>query len=214
MAREAVKTGVPFAPEDVLQSAILENDEFDRALDALIRDCISSIIGIVSALDGYDEQRFRRLISHMILRNKSLTVSDAEGIGRLILERQWRYAAADTVDRYKSGRRDVRPTLRTCYDLLGFWDRLTLGVTPVLDTDKWQALESLAAELYPGGPDDRGLWERAGGNDADLPTKRDGRTRWRQAMRGYPKREGPYRLRAIGRYEGRLSQQRTAPPPD
>ena len=181
--REAVKAEVPFVPEDVLQSAILENDEFDRALDALIPDCISTIIGIVSALDGYDEQRFRRLISNLILRNKSLTACDAEGIGRLISERQWRYAAADTVDRYKSGRRDVRPTLRTTYDLLGFWDRWTLGVTQVSDTEKWQALESLAAELYPGGPDDRGLWERAGGNDADLPSKGDGRTRWRQAMR-------------------------------
>lgn len=182
--REAVTTRVPFVPEDVLQSGILENDELDRALDALIPDCISTIIGIVSALDGYDEQRFRRLISNMILRNKSLTVSDAEEIGRLILERQWRYAAADTVERYKSGRWDVGPILQTCDKLLGFWKRWNLGLTPVSDTEKWQALESLAAQLYPSGPDNQGLWERAGGDDADLPSQGDGRTRWRWTMRG------------------------------
>lgn len=179
----AVKTGVPFVPEDVLQSAILENDEFDRVLDALIPDRISTVIGIVSALDEYDEQRFRRLISNMLSRNKSLTISDAEGIGRLILERQWRHAAADMVERYKSGRWDVRPTLQMCDELLGFWKRWNLGLTPVSDTEKWQALESLAAELYPGGPDDHGLWERAGGNDADLASKGDGLTRWRRAIR-------------------------------
>ena len=181
--RKAASAEVPFVPEDTLQSAILENDEFDPALDALIPDCISTIVRIVIALDGYDEQRFLGLVKEVILRTKSLTVSDAEGIGRLILEREWRHAAADMVERYKSGRRDLRPALLTCYDLFGFLDRLTLGLTPVLESEKWQALESLAAELYPSGPDDHGLWERAGGNNADLPFKGDGRMRWRQAIR-------------------------------
>ena len=180
--REATSTEVPFVPEDTLQSAILESDDFDPALDALIPDCISTIVGIVIALDGFDEQRFLGLIDNMILRTNSLSVSDTEEIGRLILEREWRHAAADMVDRYKSGRRDLRPTLRTCHDMLEFWDRFILGFTPVSESEKWQALESLAAELYPGGPDDCGLWERAGGNDADLLSKGDGRTRWRQAM--------------------------------
>ena len=181
--REASRTEVPFVPEGTLQSAILESDDFDPTVDALIPDRISTIVGIVNTLDGYDEQRFLGLIDNMILRTNSLTASDAEAIGRLILEREWGNAAVDMVERYKSGQRNLRPTLRACYDMLGFWDRLTLGLTPVSKSEKWQALESLAADLYPGGPDDHGLWERAGGNDADLPSKGDGRMRWRKAMR-------------------------------
>ena len=181
--REASSTEVPFVPEDTLQSAILESDDLDPALDALIPDRISTIVGIVVALDGYDEQRFLRLLANMVLRTISLTVSDAEGIGYLILQRGWRRAAEDIVERYRFRRRDLRPTLRTCYDMLGFWDRFALGLTPVSESEKWQALASLAAELYPSGPDDHGLWERAGGKDADLPSKGDGRTRWGQAMR-------------------------------
>ena len=181
--REASRTEVPFVPEDTLQSAILESDDFDPTVDALIPDRISTIVGIVNTLDGYDEQRFLGLIDNMILRTNSLTASDAEAIGRLILEREWGNAAVDMVERYKSGQRNLRPTLRACYDMLGLWDRLALGLTPVSESDKWQALESLAADLYPGGPDDHGLWERAGGNDADLPSKGDGRMRWRKAMR-------------------------------
>ena len=181
--REASRSRAPFVPDDTLQSAILESDEFDPAVDALIPDRIGTIVGIIAALSGYHEQRFRRLINNMTLRTTSLPASDAEAIGRLVLDRGWRQAAADVVQRYRSGRQDLRPVLRTCHDVLGIWDRLTLGLTPVSEAEKWQALESLAAELYPGGPDDQGLWERAGGNDADLPSTGSGRMRWGQGIR-------------------------------
>lgn len=49
----------------------------------------------------------------------------------------------------------------------------------------------VADELYPGGPDDEGLWERAGGDDADLSTKEAGRTRWRTALRNVRNGKGP-----------------------
>ena len=181
--REVSRSEAPFVPEDTLQSAILESDEFDRAVDALIPDRISTIVGIVAALDGYPEQRFLRLINKLISRPNSLTASDGEAIGRILLEREWRHAAAHVVKRYESGRQDLRPVLRACDDMLGIWDRLTLGLTRVSESEKWQALELLAAELYPSGPDDDGLWERAGGNDADLPSAGSGRARWRQGMR-------------------------------
>ena len=181
--REASRIGAPFVPEDTIQSAILESDNFDQTVDALIPDRIGTTVGIVAALDGYDEQRFLRLIRNVMPRTRALTVSDAEAIGRLILEREWRQAAASMVERYTSDRRDLRPALRTCYDIIGFWDRLTLGLTRVSESEKWRALESLAATLYPGGPDDDGLWERAGGNDADLPSTGSGRMRWSHGMR-------------------------------
>ena len=123
------------------------------------------------------------LVGKVMLCTRALTASDAEAIGRLVLERQWRQAAADMVERYKAGRHDLKPALRMCYDIVGFWNRLTLGLTPVSESEKWQALESVASGLYPRGPDDHGLWERAGGDDADLPSTGPGRTRWRQGIR-------------------------------
>ena len=174
----------PFVPEDTLQFAILESDgEVECLLDALIPARSGAAVGIVSALSGYNEQRFLRWIDSVLLRTDSLAGSDAEAIGRLLVEREWRQAASDMVWRYRSGRPDLRPLLRTCYDMLGFWDRFTLNLTRVSESEKWRALESLAAELYPGGPDDQGLWERAGGKDADLPSKGAGRSRWRQGIR-------------------------------
>lgn len=181
--REACRSEVPYVPEDTLQSSILESDEFDRAVDALIPDRIGTIIGVVSALDGYDEQRFLGLIGNVILRTGALPTRDAEAIGHLLLEREWRQAATRMVERYRDGRRDLKPTIRMCRDIIGFWDRWFLGLTPVSKSEKWRALESLAAKLYPGGPDDQGLWERAGGNDADLPSTGSGRMRWCAGIR-------------------------------
>ena len=189
--REASRSGAPFVPDDTLQSAILESDELDPAVDALTPDHIGNIVGIIAALSGFHEQRFRRLINNIVSRTTPLPASDAAAIGRLVLDRGWRQAAADVIQRYTSGRQDLRPVLRACYDILGIWDRFTLGLTPVSEVERWQALESLAAELYPGGPDDHGLWERAGGNNADLPSTGSGRMRWGIGIRYMRKGKQP-----------------------
>ena len=182
--REATNTDVPFVPDDTLQSAIVEMEDLDSSLVAMIPDRIRTIVRIVSVLGGYREHRFLGLIDNILLRTNRLTTLDAEAIGHLVLHRRWRRAMRDAVHRHNFGRDDLRPTLQRCYDMLGFWDRLTIGLTPLSESDKWQALESLAAELYPRGPDDLGLWERSGGRDADLLPSGDGRTRWRRALWG------------------------------
>ena len=181
--RRAKSNGVPFVPEDGLQTAILESGEIERTLDALIPNRIGTAIRIVAALDRYDEQRFLRLIENSMARTTSLAIPDAEGIGRLVQERRWEDVAAELAAQCKGGRRDLKPALRACYDMLEVWDRITLRLTRVSESEKWDAFEALAAELYPGGPDDQGLWERAGGDDADLSSGGDGRTRWRIAVR-------------------------------
>ena len=191
--RQAANLGVPFVPEHDLQTAILANDECEPMLDALIPNRVGNAIRIVDALNRYDEQRFLRLVENSISRTTALASPDAAGIGRLVLEHRWGHAAAALVAQYRSGRLDVKPALRACYDMLGFWERLTLPLTPVSEWEKWEGFQELASELYPGGPDDGGLWERAGGDDADLPNKGDGRMRWRKAVRNIRNGKGPTR---------------------
>ena len=189
--RRAESGQVPFIPEHDLQSTIVENDELELTLDALIPKRVGTAVRIVTALDRYDEQRFLRLVENSISRTASLATPDAEGIGRLVLERRWEDVAATLIARYRNGRRDLKPALRACCDMLDFWERFFLGLTPVSEWEKWKVFETLAAELYPGGPDDDGLWERAGGKDADLSSRGAGRTRWQEAMRNVRNGRGP-----------------------
>ena len=181
----------PAAPEQDLQTAILEDDELEPTLDALIPTRAGIAVRIVAALSRYDQQRFLQLLGTLTSRTTSLATPDAESIGRLVLQRRWEDAAAYLLGQFKSGRRDLKPALCTCSDMLDRWDRLFYALVPISEYEKWEAFQELAAELYPGGPDDDGLWERAGGDDADLISGRDGRTRWRDALRKVRYGKGP-----------------------
>ena len=181
----------PAAPEQELQTAILADDEIEPTLDALIPTGVGIAVRIVAALSRYDQQRFLELLGKLTSRTTSLAFPDAESIGRLVLQRRWEDAAAYLLGEFKSGRRDLKPALRTCSDMLNRWDRFLYALVPISEYEKWEAFQELAAELYPGGPDDHGLWERAGGDDADLFAGGDGRTRWRDALRKVRYGKGP-----------------------
>ena len=175
--------GVLLKPDRDLQSAILATDRLETTLDALSSQHIGTAIRIVASLEQYDEHRFTRLLQRMISSNNSLPFLDAEGIGRLVSERQWNTVADDLLARHQSGRRDLKPALRVCHSMFDIWTRIFLGLTPPSEMAKWEAFEELAAELYPTGPDQDDLWQRAGGKDADLKHWEDGRDQWRRALR-------------------------------
>ena len=181
--RHASGGRVPFRPEAELQSAILAADELEPTLNGLIPGSPGATVSIVSALDSYGENRFKCLIHDVIASSPSLSVPDAEEIGRLILDRQWEATAESMVEQYRSGRQDLKPALLVFCDMLDFWTRFLLELTRQTKDEKWKALENLATELYPGGPSEQGVWERAGGNDADLAFHENGRTQWREALR-------------------------------
>ncbi len=181
----------PATPEQELQTAILEDDELGQTLDTLIPDRAGTAVRIIAALSRYDEQQFLQLLGTLMSRTMYLATPDAESIGRVVLQRRWKNVAAYLLGQLKSGRRDLEPALRTCCDMFDWWDRLVYGLAPISELEKWDALQELAAHLYSGGPNDQGLWERAGGDDADLSTGRDGRTRWRDALRKVRYGKGP-----------------------
>ena len=189
--KNAAGADVPAAPEQDLQTAILEDDELEPTLDALIPNRAGTAVRIVAALSRYDQQRFLQLLSTLTSRTTSLATPDAESIGRLVLQRRWEDVAAYLLGQFKSGRRDLKPALRTSCDMFDWWDRLVYGLVPISEFEKWEAFQELAAGLYPGGADDDGLWERAGGDDADLSIGRNGRTRWRNALRKIRNGKGP-----------------------
>ena len=54
-------------------------------------------------------------------------------------------------------------------------------------TELSHGLLDVATTLYPTGPHCGGLWERSGGNTADIPTLGTGRDQWTQAIRAITK---------------------------
>ncbi|MFD8974341.1 effector-associated domain EAD1-containing protein [Streptomyces sp. NPDC059593] len=169
----------PFHLEPHLQTAVLRSPELDGQLGLMNA---GAVVGIVTALPAFDEDRFRRWLRAAASPGQRIPPAAWEAIGRLALDRHWRYTASELTSMLRHGRDEVRPALRACLPMIGLLDRWRHGLSAISPAERWKALEDLAAELYPAGPDDRELWERAGGRSADLDQTGSGRTRWHQAL--------------------------------
>jgi hypothetical protein len=103
----------------------------------------------------------------------------AEAVGVLIATRSWRKSAEFLAGQARAGRDDLRPAIEFCRDLLDMYTRFWLDMLgPSADFVKWRILEDIGAELFPIGPGDKSLWQRAGGKPADIPIAPSGREAW------------------------------------
>lgn len=177
--------------EAELQDAVLHDSQLDELLDTFSRGRIGVAVELVAKLSTFDESRFRRWLKSAGERTRPIPPLDAEAIGRLAADRRWYDVADELVQMLRWQREDVRPALRACVSLIGMLDRWLYGLSPVTSTEKWDSLESVAAELYSTGPDQDGLWERAGGHNADLAWGSNGRSRWRAALAQIRRGKGP-----------------------
>lgn len=183
-------TGDVSAPDRELETAILSADHLEGALQRVAAS-VCQVVRIIERLPNLNESRCLLWLDDPVLLRQPLVIADAQALGRLILCRRWQRAADRLVQLAHQGRTDVKPALSECQTMVGLLWRLLLGVSPVSIAEKWKALEELAADLYPNGPDDTGLWDRAGGKDADLKSFGSGRTRWRDAMTQLQRGRGP-----------------------
>lgn len=186
------------SPEPKLEAAILDVKDFDHQLHALAKNDVLSAIGIVAKLTNYDEARFVIWLDTLLSVQSSFAVKDIEALGRLVLRRRWKQVIDLLIQSARKGRNDVKQALRICKDIIGIWDTLTLGLSSITNDEKWRLLEELATELYPRGPDENSLWDRAGGQDSDLQIRGNGKSRWHDAILQLRRGKGPRMQRVLG----------------
>jgi hypothetical protein len=175
-----VEKGMTSPMEDEVQSHIVNSPSFPSTVGRFFSMSLGSALRLISLLSSLTEQSFLGLLP--LLTSRALTPLDSETLGRLLLARDWSDAAEHAASLLRQGREDVRPALRACYSLLGLRTRFRLRLAPLSANEKWQALEQVAADLYPSGPDHSELWRKAGGSNADLQHNGDGRARWADAL--------------------------------
>lgn len=171
------------AAEAPLNDRILADTRLGPLLDNVTARGIADGLRLVDALGGLDASRFRTWVLTAVRSTRPLPSADADLIGRALTARRRRDIVSDLVALYRGGRSDLAPALRHCLDLIGFWDRMFLGLSSISSAEKWDSLVELATELYPKGPDQQALWSRAGGRDADLHHHGTGKERWHSALR-------------------------------
>lgn len=175
-----VATDVPHAIEPEIQRQLLSSGKLEFALREAAPQSFDNVLSMLSQISLLDEKVLEQMIP--ALTTKPLADQHARGLGAMINARHWPSCAEHIAGMVRRGRSDLKPALQQCQNLLGFWTQLRLGLGIRSVDEKWDALANLCADLYPYGPDDREVWKRAGGNNADLIHHGDGRTRWADAI--------------------------------
>ncbi len=180
-----------FDPDPVLQKRILQCNVEDT-LQALPDDKCTVGIAIIQALPEMREDTVTRWLETLCRRTKPLTERDSCSLGILINSRKLRNALNVLIRQYDSGHSDLKHGLTECCDMLNWWDCYRLKLTSITELDVWKAFTEVAAELYPEGPNQNALWERAEGKTEDLDIYGSGLQRWHSAIRkmkygSYPK---------------------------
>jgi hypothetical protein len=169
-------------PETDLERAIMSSPSLRSVLE---RSSVTVAVrlSIVGALPSFPEEAFITWLDNLFRNVRILSHTDSEQIGMLVASRRWGRAAKYLSDRLGAHRPDIMPGLRLCADLLNFYILWRLGIKKPSATEKWQAFEQEACELYPSGPDSDELWSRAGGKNSDLPGRsQNGATRWHTVL--------------------------------
>lgn len=185
-----VLTGDVIAPDRELEKAILSANDLEDTLQRTATS-VSQVLRVIQLLPNLSESRCLRWLDEPTLLRQSLIFTDAQALGHLILRRSWQGVADRLVQLARQGRTDVKPALSECPNMISLLWRLLLGLSQISATEKWRVLEELAVSLYPTGPDQAALWDRAGGQDADLKSFGSGRTRWRDAIDELRRGRGP-----------------------
>jgi GTPase-associated protein 1, N-terminal domain type 1/Effector-associated domain 1 len=168
---------------------IIEDDLQDGVLAAARQRQlgVSDLLLITGKIAGVTEGIFITWMERAI-RDAEINIDESESLGRILVEKNWKRAASHLFE-LSEHRPDLNAGISECLDLLGRWQRLrAIWIRKVHRqsnadrTDIWSALEDIGSELYPWGPGDRDIWERAGGDRSAIRVNTNGRDSWRDVL--------------------------------
>ncbi|CCH55903.1 hypothetical protein BN8_05203 [Fibrisoma limi BUZ 3] len=137
---------------------------------------------LFDVLPGLGENHAEQLI-----QNHHFSLAEAEELGWLVSKNKWK-TVLDQLYNNSMHRNDLVPALLKSSHLLGFWQRLKLSASglkrdAISLEEWWNEFLEIASKLFPGGPEQDGLWESAGGDLSQLYTSGSGREKWNHAVR-------------------------------
>lgn len=132
-------------------------------------------------LPGLGEYHAQQLISDNLF-----SLQEAKEFGRLVSKKRWE-AVINKLYNYRLNRKDLVPALLQCSHLLGIGQRFSLMLSglkhdAVTHDEWWNTFRDVACKTYPEGPNEKGLWDRAGGDLSQLSFGATGRKIWVNAI--------------------------------
>lgn len=125
--------------------------------------------------------------AHQLIQVHRFSLAEADAFGRLAAKNNWK-TVIDVLYDKRFLRKDLVPVLLQCSHLLGFWERIGLSISglksdAISPDEWWNEFLEISCKLFPGGPEENGLWESAGGDLSRLDKSGNGREKWGRAVR-------------------------------
>jgi hypothetical protein len=160
--------------------ATIRNEAGSRkfALDALER---------LAELAEFKESDLLRVLPESFV-GPPVSFAVSAQLGDLIARKSWSRAAKELFS-VAGSRPDLYPAISRCLGLLDLRQRLTATWiwrverrTAISDDELWVSVGEIALVLYPWGPGEFDVWERAGGDRSDIRASASGRESWREVL--------------------------------
>jgi hypothetical protein len=174
--------------EPELKTAVLASRQTTKILTARDSGDTEFAIRLFKSFSELRETKLVEWLSALLASGERLEEATAQALGNLVSQRDWGNAAAHIAERVGM-RPDFRPALPLIMPTLPRWRRIEMWIAGLLgsssslaEDEPWEALMDLGADLYPWGPGEHSVWERAGGDFASLVQMKTGRESWRAAI--------------------------------
>jgi len=165
--------------QEYLNSATFLQEYFNqnkRSLSAILhlfgKVNVTNQILLANFIYGYNEQ-----LPHL----------DAISLGKIVFQKGWERCAKNIYDK-SIWNASYRIALQECYSLLGLLSRINASLSgwlsslAISENEWWDLLHQIACNLFPKGPDDGNLWEKADGKESELHHNTTGEDAWRKAL--------------------------------
>ncbi len=167
-----------------LEEPLLKHLQTTSIIQAVLKN---ASIGTLFKINLFDElPKIGQIEAIYLIDNIRFNANESMVFGQKIQNSDWG-KVANHLDTIISRRPDVKLMIQQCFKLLGFWERLNLKIrgyttNAITDEEWWNALTNRAIVLFPKGPHQNGIWEAAGGDNADLNYNLTGKEMWKQAI--------------------------------
>ena len=169
--------------ESDLATTLVSDPHKTKLLSKFSGARLQPIVNALSVLDKLEEHDLTSVLSDRLGPQQGAEDQKAlDSLGRLLVARRWQLTVETLSCRYSS-RSDLRPLFMACSKFVPFLTRWRMNISRPNNDELWSVLEDTTLALYPSGPSESNIWERAGGRDADLPTTKTGGEKWGSVLR-------------------------------
>lgn len=167
--------------EPPLATAIAEQHHQISLLDAFKKCTFNEVIKVFANNEPLSSELFFNALISKSDSNHQFSTEEAERAGQLASLRNWQSLTRKLFSKFGTFGQ-LRSYFSVCIDHLTIWELLFSGLRPPTPSDIDKLLLETSTKLYPTGPTDKDIWQRAGGDHSHLDLSGNGKDQWYRAL--------------------------------